>query len=72
MRALIVCVVLAVLVVATLALPFPQNFDEAVKQAQQMSLIPKGAVVDRTFSGTQVRALQLFEYSHQISWFLNL
>lgn len=54
MRALLVCVVLAIVIVAALALPFPQNFDEAVKQAQQMSLIPKGAVVDRTFSGTQV------------------
>lgn len=55
MRAFIVCVVLAVMVAAALAFPAPQNFDEAVKQAQQMSLIPKGAVVDRTFSGTQVK-----------------
>lgn len=35
--------------------PFPQNFDDAVKQAQQMSLIPVGAVVDRTSSGIQVK-----------------
>lgn len=53
MRAFLVCVVLAVVVAAAMARP--QNFDDAVKQAQQMSLIPKGAVVDRTFSGTQVQ-----------------
>lgn len=54
MRAFIVCVVLALVIVAAMAMPFPQNFDDAVKQAQQMSLIPRGAVVDKTFSGTQV------------------
>ncbi|ODM97722.1 hypothetical protein Ocin01_08954 [Orchesella cincta] len=59
MRAFLVCVVLALVVVSALALPYPQNFDEAVKQAQSMSLIPKGAVVDRTFSGTQVAYFQL-------------
>ncbi len=54
MRAAIICLVLAVVIVGALALPFPQNFDEAVKQAQQMSLIPAGAKIDRTFAGQQV------------------
>jgi len=54
MRAITISVVVVACVLAVQAMPFPQNFDDAVKQAQQMSLIPVGAVVDRTSSGIQV------------------
>jgi hypothetical protein len=55
MRSATICLVLAAVIVGAFALPYPQNFDEAVKQAQQMSLIPAGAQIDRTFSGNQVK-----------------
>ncbi|CAL8122795.1 unnamed protein product [Orchesella dallaii] len=60
MRAITVSIVVAC-VLAVQAMPFPQNFDDAVKQAQQMSLIPVGAVVDRTSSGIQVAYFKLGE-----------
>jgi len=54
MRAILL---LAVVIVGVSA--FPQNYEEAVKQAQQMSLIPAGAQIDRTFAGTQVAYFKL-------------
>lgn len=45
-------------------LPYPQNFNDAVKQAQQMSLIPVGAVVDRTSSGIQVHNMTFIKTSN--------
>jgi len=56
MRAFTVACFLA-MVIGAMAFPYPQNFQDAVKQAQQMQLIPVGAVVDKTFSGDQVRTL---------------
>jgi hypothetical protein len=54
-----VTIVLAFALAIASALAFPQNYEEAVKQAQQMSLIPAGAQIDRTFPGQQVAYFQL-------------
>jgi len=49
-----VVVTLQVAGTIVMALPFPQNFEEAVRQAQEMSLIPNGAQIDRTSPAIQV------------------
>jgi len=62
MRFLLVPIVVAAFLLGMAwGVPVPQNFNEAVKQAQQMSLIPVGAVVDRTSSGIQVAYFKLGE-----------
>jgi len=53
MKVFSVCVAVAVLCFAAVSAA-PQNFQDAVRQAQQMNLIPQNSVVDRTTSGIQV------------------
>jgi hypothetical protein len=52
--------IIAAILGAAIAFPYPQNFEEAVRQAQQMSLIPNGAQIDRTSPAIQVRYKEYF------------